>query len=186
MRNDEWHVGVFLGQQLDYRNLSHHVVHHRQRESPRGFADFAGERRVMAMRLDPDETVARDRFLNHRRHTTAIALRMDEDESVKTIGTALDNPRDFAIGDCVVGMKGGEQHRAVNARSGRPRQIFYERRIGVPRSGHPVAFPRVAVTVNDHGSILRAPRSSGAAMRWFSGQSGRAFPSRQIHYFGRK
>jgi hypothetical protein len=150
MRNDEWHVGVFLGQQLDHRNLAHHVVHHRQREGSRGFADFAGERRVVAMRLYPDEAVARDRFLNHRCHTTAIALRMDEDESVKAVGTAPDNPRDFAIGDRVIGMKGGEQRRAVNARSGGPPQIFCERRIGIPRAGQPVAFSGMTMAINDH------------------------------------
>jgi hypothetical protein len=150
MRNDEWHVRVFLPQQLDQRNLAHHVIHHRQGESPRGFADFAGERRVVAVRLDPDETMARDRFLNHRRHTTAIALRVDEGESVKAIGTAPDNPRDFAIGGRVVGMKGGEQHRAVNARSGRPPQIFCDRRIGVPGAGQPVAFSGMTMAIYDH------------------------------------
>jgi hypothetical protein len=75
---------------------------------------------------------------------------MDEGESVKAIGAAPDDPRDFAIGGRVVGMKGGEQHRAVNARSGRPRQIFCERRIGVPRAGQPVAFPGMTMAVNDH------------------------------------
>jgi hypothetical protein len=75
---------------------------------------------------------------------------MDEGESVKAIGTTPDNPREFAICGRVIGMKGGEQHSAVNARSGRPRQIFSERRIGVPRAGQPVAFSGMTMAINDH------------------------------------
>src|SRR5262249_14034195 len=61
-------------------------------------------------------------------------------------------------------MEGSEQHRAVDACTGCARQIFGERRVGIPESGQPVAFPRMAMAVNDHGSILLAP-CSGPAQR---------------------
>jgi hypothetical protein len=55
-----------------------------------------------------------------------------------------------SFGDRVIGMKGGEQRRAVNARSSGPPQIFCERRIGIPRAGQPVAFSGMTMAINDH------------------------------------
>jgi len=66
--------------------------------------------------FDPDEAVARDRLLDHRRHPPAIAFRMRKGESVKAVGSRSHDARHFTIGQGVIRVEGREQHGAVDAR----------------------------------------------------------------------
>ena len=59
MRNDERHVGIFVGKDFGGRNLAHDIVQDWQPVTARGFADFARYARVVAMNLDADESPAR-------------------------------------------------------------------------------------------------------------------------------
>src|SRR5215213_2086494 len=86
----------------------------------------------MAMDLDSDETITHDCLFNHRPYASPVTLRINESKTIKAIRPAVDYAGDLAISDRIVGMKGREQHRAVNSRSGRSPQIFFQRRIGIP------------------------------------------------------
>src|SRR6185503_8738105 len=59
-----------------------------------------------------------------------------------------------------VGMKSRKQHRAINPGACRASQIFSQGRVGVPRTGQPIAFPGMTVAINNHGK--------SNAVVWFS------------------
>src|SRR6185436_9288792 len=86
--NDERDIRIFLGQQLYYRNLTHNVVDHWQRECPCGFAHFASDGCVVTMHLNTHEAVTRYGLFDHHSHAASIALGMNKSETVKAIWPA--------------------------------------------------------------------------------------------------
>ena len=155
MGNDESDVGILLRQQLHDRDFAHHVVEHGKPECACHLAHLAADPAVVAMKLDPDESVALDRKPYHRLDPTAVALRMNKGKAVEAIGVARDDPRHFTIGDAIVGMEGSKQHRAVDARERGAAQIRVQWSGRIPRAGEAVAVPRMAMAVDDHGGSTR-------------------------------
>src|SRR5262249_28073289 len=132
VRNDEAHIRILAGEQLDRGNLPDYVIQHRQRKGAGNFANLTRNSGIVAMHLDPAKTILLDCLANQRENAASIALGVDERKAIESIGTAEDNARDLAIGGGIVGVEGGEDHRTLNARLGSPAHVRFERRVGVP------------------------------------------------------
>ena len=101
------------------------------------------------MRLDADKAVALDGRAQQVQDAAPVAPRMHEGKAVKTLRIGSDQARHAVIGDRIIGVKGGEQHAAGDAGRLGPAQIGVQRRIAVPRPAQAVAWPRMAVTIDD-------------------------------------
>jgi len=150
MRNDEVDVRVFLSEQLANGHLAADIVKHRQRESPRRSANLAGNRGIVPVDFNADEAVTFDGGLDQFMYAPPVALRMHESKSVEPAGPTGDNARHLPVGDGVVRMECGEQHRPAYACRRRAAQIVFQRRFGIPRSGQAVAGSGMAVAIDDH------------------------------------
>jgi len=88
-----------------------------------------------------------------------------EGKSKESIRATGDDARNLPVSERIIGMKRGEEHglRYPSLRGAKP--IFVQRRGGIPRSGQPVAFASMAVTVYDHevgsGCIERTVAARG-------------------------
>src|SRR5262249_16921315 len=111
------------------------------------------------MHLDAAEAVSADGRFHECRDATAIALRVHERETVEQIRTGRHTSSDLSVGFAVVGVEGREEHGPVDAGVSGPFEIGGERRIGVPRPGEAVAFPGVAVAVDDQAAPPRLRES---------------------------
>src|SRR5262245_5230343 len=119
------------------------------------------------MHLDADEPVLRDHLSDHLAHASTVAGRMHKGKAVETVGTAGDDPPHLVVGDRIIGVKRGENHGAVDARARGSQHVLLERGGRVPWPGQPVALPRMAVAIDDHGDIaaccraLTCPKTGG-------------------------
>ncbi len=154
MRDDKDHIGILASQEFHHGDFTHHVVQHGEREGTSDLADLPCNTPIITVYLDAAKPVLLHRRLDHREHSAAVSVRVDECESVKAIGRAGDDARYFAVGHRVVRMEGGKEHRAVDPCPGRPPKILPQRRRRVPRPGQPIAFARVTMAVNDHRLAL--------------------------------
>ena len=66
------------------------------------------------MHLDAAKPVVPNRNFDHRVDAPAISLRVDEGKSVEAIRTPGDDSRHLTVGDGIVRVKSGEQHRAID------------------------------------------------------------------------
>ena len=153
MRDDERDVRIFGRHQLNGGDFADRIVEHRQREGARHLADLAADPRIVAVHLNPDEAVLVDCLRHHVEHAATVPRRMHEGKAIEFVRPAGNDPRDGAVGDRVIGMKGGEQDRAIDPRPRRTHHVLFERRGRVPGAGQSVAFSGVAVAVDDHGCI---------------------------------
>ncbi len=103
----------------------------------------------MSMHFDADEAVFLHRNAHHLPNPTTIAHRMHKDKSIKAIRVGSDDARHITVGDRIVGMEGGEDHRLADPGPGGPVKISVERRSTVPRSGEAITLTRMAMAVDD-------------------------------------
>src|ERR1700734_1918198 len=105
MRDDEIYLGIFPRDQFDDGNFAHHVIQHRQRKCAGHFANLARNARVMAVNLDAPKSITLHRDLDHGENSPPVALRVNESESIKAVGTAGYDAGDFPVGHSVVRVK---------------------------------------------------------------------------------
>src|SRR5262245_46294408 len=105
------------------------------------------------MHLDADEPVFRDHLSDHLAHASTVAGRMHKGKAVETVGTAGDDASHLVVGDRIIGVKRRKYDSPVDARARGPQHVLLERGGRVPRPGQPVALPRMAVAIDDHGDI---------------------------------
>ena len=86
VRDDERHVGILGGDELDDRDFADRIVEHRYRKGARDLADLARQPRVVAMHLDADETILLDRGLHQISHPAAIPGGMDKGKAIEAVG----------------------------------------------------------------------------------------------------
>src|SRR5262245_60418407 len=115
MRYDERDIRIFRCHKLDGGDFADRVVEHRNREGARHLEDFSADPGIVAMHLDPNEAIFGDSLGHHVEYTSTIARRVHKGEAIEMVWTAGNNPRDRTVGDRIVGMKGGEEHGAIDA-----------------------------------------------------------------------
>jgi hypothetical protein len=75
---------------------------------------------------------------------------MHEREAVEADGIARDDVRYLTIRHSIIGVKRGKQHRALGPGSLSAVQVAIKGRGCVPRASQPIAFPGVAVAIDDY------------------------------------
>src|SRR5436190_5229725 len=102
------------------------------------------------MHFDTHKAITCYRFFDHDSNARSVALRINKSESIKAIRPAIDDTGHLLIGQRVVGMKGREQHRAINSGSRGAPQVLFQGRVGVPWTSQPIASSSMTVAINDH------------------------------------
>jgi hypothetical protein len=150
MWDDEVHLGIFLSQQPHCRNLAHYIVKERQVKDRCCLTDCARDRGIMTMDFDPYEAQSHDSFMDQSKYPFLIEKWMDKGKAIESLWMSIHNPCHLTICLEIVGMEGSEQHRLLDASLRGSLQILAERRCRVPRTGQPIAFPGMTMTVDDH------------------------------------
>src|SRR5260370_38951603 len=114
------------------------------------FEGFAADAPVMAMDLDAAKTVLLHGDLHHLEHAGPVALRVDERKTIAPVAPPGHDSRHLAVGDDIVGMECREEDRPVDSSDGGPAKILPQRCCRIPGAGQPIAFTRMAVTIDNH------------------------------------
>ena len=88
MRDDEGDVRIFLGHEVDDRDLAHQVVEHGQPPRPRDLADLPADAGVVAVHLDAAEAMALDGLADQRSDPAGVAGGVDEREAPEPVRPA--------------------------------------------------------------------------------------------------
>ena len=83
MRDDEVHVAIFRGEDLDVPSLSTDIDQHRQAERPGG-TDLAGKLRLITMNLEATKPVSPYRRCYHRLNPPGVPNRVKSGKTDET------------------------------------------------------------------------------------------------------
>src|ERR1700728_1581518 len=151
MRDDEVDAWILGRKHVNHLGTADHVDKNGQAKGACSFTHFARGHGVEAVNLNAAKAPLAHRTLDHPEDASSIAGGVDEGKANQAARMFCDDASQFGIGFVVVTVEDRHNDGLRDPRSPRPAEIGTDVRNGIPRRGHAVSGPGMAVTIDDHG-----------------------------------